>query len=97
MQFPSDDEPQFSCLDCLDEPNGWAIAWCFGAGKLRVHPQDKPERSARAPIAFCGRDNLHQPHDWAHRCHCYGHNETVRKRRERETIRRADKKREHAA
>lgn len=78
-----DDEPRFFCQDCLDEANGWAVAWCFGAGAHRVHPDAKPDRCARSPIASCGRDGLHGPHEWAHRCHCWQANPVIESRRQR--------------
>ena len=77
-------EPTFECLDCLDEPNAWAPSWCPGSGERRVQADAKPERSARAPIGYCGRTFDHGPHDWVHRCHCWQTNRTVKARKERQ-------------
>lgn len=80
--FRPQDEPTFSCATCRDEPSGHVVFWCEGFGEYRVLGPSR--RGSDLVVKFCRRTKLHPPHTFTDRCHCYGHNATVERRKQRE-------------
>lgn len=73
------DEPTYFCHECHDEPNGWRIFWCRGAGvELVVETRD------RGDVFPCARKDKHKPHAYADRCKCLPYNPVIAKARERQ-------------
>jgi hypothetical protein len=89
--FHAADEPTFHCLDCLDEPSGWAETWCRGYGDKRIAVADKPASVRRVETGDCGRTFPHGPHTAVRRCHCYETNPVRARLRERIAKARAER------
>jgi hypothetical protein len=87
-----EDDPRLwvYCQTCRDEPNGWRVDWCPGAGDMAVRSDERPDR-AEGLTACCGKRDPHGPHTWASRCACWRDNPVVARRR------RASTKPSHAA
>lgn len=76
-----EDGPRYACPDCQDGEWGPAM-WCPGSGAERA--TTKHERHAKLETVNCGRPKPHAAHTFVQRCHCWGRNPNVeRKRRER--------------
>ncbi len=70
-----EDGPRYYCLDCHDGDWG-AATWCPGTDNQPKHP-----RHAHAATAHCGRVGPHAAHTCVGRCHCWGRNAVVERRR----------------
>ena len=77
------DEPTFHCLECFDEPHGWRLHWCRGAGTSRVAVEDKGSRFMGMATRECGRMKRHPPHSFTDPCACRDTNPVIARHRER--------------
>lgn len=79
-QLPPDpvrdeDGPRYYCRDCHDGDWGPAL-WCPGTDREAQHP-----RHVGAERVLCGRPGPHAAHTFVQRCHCWGTNAVVERRR----------------